>query len=125
MMVAAPVAAFVLTVSAFAADPSGTWKWTSTRPGGETSESTVKLDEKDGKLTGAVTTPMGETAISNGTFAADTVKFTVERERNGNKFVITYDGKVEGDTIKGTILMPARGGGDPRKVDWTATRVKP
>lgn len=123
-LVVAPVAAFVLTVSAFAADPSGTWKWTQTRPGGQTNESTLKLQEKDGKLTGAVTSPMGETAISDGTYAADTVKFSVERERNGNKFVIKYDGKVEGDAIKGTITMPGRDGGEPRKVDWNATRVK-
>lgn len=121
---AASFAALILTVTAFAADPSGSWKWTNTRPGGQTSETTAKLQEKEGKLTGTVSSPMGETAISDGTFAADSVKFTVERERNGNKFVIKYEGKVEGDAIKGTILMPGRDGGEPRKVDWNATRVK-
>ena len=52
------------------------------------------------------------------------VAFSVEREFNGNKMVIKYTGKLDGDTIKGSIERPGRNGGDATKVDWTATRVK-
>jgi hypothetical protein len=40
------------------------------------------------------------------------------------KFVSKYTGKVEGDTIKGSIERPGRDGGAATKTDWTATRVK-
>ena len=120
----APVAALVLTVSAYAADPSGTWKWTNTGPGGNSFESTLKLQQKDGVLTGTITGPMGESAISDGTFANDEVKFTVSREREGRKFVVKYDGKLDGDSIKGTVQRPGRDGGEGRKMDWNAQRVK-
>lgn len=123
-LVLAPVAAFVLTVSAFAADPSGTWKWTATGPGGQSFESTLKLEMKDGKLAGTITNRRGETPISDATFAGDQVKFSVVRERDGQKWTSKYDGKLEGDTIKGKYEMPGRDGGEARTVDWTATRAK-
>ena len=46
------------------------------------------------------------------------------REFNGNKMTTKYSGKVSGDTIKGKIEMPARGGGDPMTRDWEAKRAK-
>ena len=33
-------------------------------------------------------------------------------------------GSLDGDTIKGSIVLPGRDGGDPQTVDWTATRSK-
>ncbi len=119
-LLVAPVAALVLTVSALAADPSGTWKWTSTGPGGQSFEQTMKLELKEGKLSGTVTGPRGETAISDSTFVDDALTFSVVRERNGEKWVIKYDGKLQADAIKGTIVMPGRDGGEPRKLEWNA-----
>ncbi len=87
-------------------------------------ESTVKLTLKDGTLTGTISGRMGDTAIGNATFKDDTVAFTVTREFNGNTFVFKYEGKLEGDTITGTIERPGRGGGAPTKSEWKATRVK-
>jgi hypothetical protein len=50
------------------------------------------------------------------------VSFTVTRERDGNKFVSKYSGKLEGDTIKGKIETER--GGQTRSVDWVAKREK-
>ena len=122
-LLTAPLAALVLTVSALAADPSGTWKWTSPGPGGQNFEQTLKLELKDGKLSGTVTGPRGETAISDATLTDDAIKFNVVRERNGDKWVIKYDGKLQADAIKGTIQMPSRDGGEPRKVEWDAHKA--
>ena len=123
-----------MAVSAFAADASGTWKWTSQmgRGGGGAPatprESTLTLVAKDGKLTGKVSTPGrgGDptvTDITNGTIKGDDISFTVEREFNGNKFVMKYTGKVSGDTITGKVQSPGRDGQSMER-DWEARRAK-
>lgn len=33
-----------------------------------------------------------------------------------------YSGKVDGDKLTGKIEMPGRDGGEPRTMDWNATR---
>lgn len=116
----APVAALVLTASAYAADPSGTWKWSMPGRNGETSEATLKLELKDGKLTGTLSGRRGDAPISDASFTDDHVKFSVVRERNDQKWVTKYDGKLEGDAIKGTVEMPGRDGGEARKSEWVA-----
>jgi hypothetical protein len=39
-----------------------------------------------------------------------------------NSIKMTYAGKLDGDTITGTIERPNPDGGDPVKSDWKATR---
>lgn len=130
---AAIVAVFCLSVNVFAAagPVTGTWKWTvQGRQGGQGFEQVLKLEEKDGKLTGTLvgrdagqfTTP--DTAITDASLVDGTVKFTVTREFNGRSFSTKYEGKLEGDTIKGTYERPGFGGGEPSKTEWIAKRVK-
>lgn len=119
------VAALFTVTAAFAGDPTGTWKWT--RPGrdGQAVEATMKLALKDGLLTGTVSGFRGgENAISDGTFTDGQIAFKVVVEFNGNSRTVTYAGKLDGDTIKGTITYPGRDGGEPRTIDWNATREK-
>ena len=116
-------AACLLPVAARAAGPAGTWKW-SVDFNGQSFESSAKLDEAAGKLTGTLSSTMGETPITEGTFKDGVVAFTLTRERDGEKFVIKYTGKLAGDTITGTIDFPGFNGGEPMKLDWKATRVK-
>jgi hypothetical protein len=129
---AAFIAALFVSVAAFAADasPAGTWKWTSPGRGGNPGvEQTLKLDVKDGQLTGTVLktqTPMGEmpdVAITDASFKDGEIKFSVTRDFNGRSFTSKYDGKLDGDTIKGTVERPGRDG-EVRKNDWVATRSK-
>jgi hypothetical protein len=133
-LLAAVVAACFMSVAAFAAEasPAGTWKWTPPGRGGNPGvERTVKLDLKDGKLTGMMAAVTGgqfeipETAISEASFKDGVVAFSVTMEFNGNKFTTKYSGKLEGDTIKGSTERPGRGeGAAPMKADWVATRAK-
>src|SRR3954467_3522130 len=97
------VSAFVVCLaaaSAFAADasPTGTWKWTvQGRQGGQGFEQTLKLDYKDGKLSGTLLGVQGnqfsvpDTPISDASFSDGTVKFSVTREFNGNKVTTKFD----------------------------------
>lgn len=132
--VAAFFAACLLSAAVFAADPSGTWKWTvqgrggGGGGGGTPRESTLTLAMKDGKLAGKLTTPGRggdpmSTEISNAAIKGDVVSFTVEREFNGNKFVTKYSGKLAGDTITGEAESPGRDG-QTMKREWTAKRAK-
>jgi hypothetical protein len=122
-LLAAFFAACLTAVVAFAGDPTGTWKWSTPGRDGQTFESTLKLELKDGKLTGAVSGRRGETPISAGVFKDDTVTFSVEREFNGNKFTTKYSGKLEGDSIAGS-QESVRPDGELMKRDWNAKRAK-
>jgi hypothetical protein len=118
-----------LTLSAQAADPAGTWTWSSPgRGGGEPRKTTLKLKVEGDKLTGNVSMPgrqggqATETAISDGKVKGDEISFTVTREVNGNKFTAKYNGKVTGDAIKGKIESERNGQTQSR--DWEAKRDK-
>jgi hypothetical protein len=120
---------FGFVVHTQAADASGTWAWTTPgRDGAPGRKSTLKLKTEGDKVTGKLTAPgrqggePTETEISNGKIKGDEISFEVTREFNGNKFTSKYAGKLSGDTIKGTVERPGRGGGDPQKNDWEAKR---
>lgn len=129
---AALFAAVFLTAAAFAADasPAGTWKWTQPgRNGGEGFAQTLKLEVKDGQLSGTMVgreTPRGQipdVAISDASYRDGMVKFTVTREFGDRKFTQNYEGKLDGDSITGSVSMTGRDG-EPIKRDWSAARVK-
>lgn len=128
----AVLAAFVLTaVSAFAADSvAGTWKWTQAgRQGGQGTERSVIIKVDGGKVTGVLKgfqmgdNQIPDSPVTNAVFKDGVLSFSVEREFNGNKFVMKYSGKLEGDKITGSTESPGREGG-VQKRDWVATRVK-
>ena len=107
---------------AFAADPTGTWKWATRSPSGDI-ETTLKLESTDGKLAGAYSNQFGDTAISNISLQDDVITFDVVRDLGGKKYVVKYRGKLEGDTIQGTIEAPGHDGGEALKLDWNARRT--
>jgi hypothetical protein len=126
------------------ADVTGTWSWSMQARQGANADAnatprkvTLKLKADGDKLTGTIAQPMGrragggdgaaaaaprETEISDGKIKGDEISFSVKREFNGNAFVTKYNGKVEGDTIKGKVEAPGRQGGDPTSRDWEAKR---
>ena len=127
LSVAALALAIVAAASvAWAAEnPTGTWKWTMPgRGGGAGVETTLKLKLEGDKLTGSVPGRDGaETAITDGKYKDGELSFSVAREgRDGTKRITKYTGKVSGDTLKGKIEMPGRGGGEPVSRDWEAKR---
>lgn len=115
--------ALIAASAALAGDPTGSWKWTVSTPNGEIAIS-ARFEHKDGQLTGTYTSPFGEAPISDGSFKDDAIAFSVEREFDGNRFTVKYQGKLDGDSIKGSLELPGFGGGEPAKLDWNATRAK-
>ena len=107
--------------AARAAEVTGTWKWTVTRQNGDAYEATLKLKQDGQKVTGKLTGRQGnETEIEEGKIEKEEISFKVTREFNGNKVVMSYKGKLSGDTIKGKIEFERDG--EKRERDWDAKR---
>lgn len=105
------------TVVAYAADLNGSWKSSMETPNG-TFERTFVFKVDGDKLTGKIVTQRGETEIKDGKVKGDEFEFTVEQSRGGQTMSVPYKGKVEGDTLKGTM------GAGERAREFTATRQK-
>lgn len=114
-----------LSNSTFAADKAGVagkWKWSFER-NGQTMETTLTLKQDGEKITGKITGRNNtETDIEDAKLKDGDLAFKVVRERNGQKFTAAYKGKLSEDTLKGTIEMERDGQKNSR--DWEAKRVK-
>jgi len=116
------VVVLAMGAPALAADATGTWKWSVER-NGNTFESTLKLKQDGSTLTGTITGRQGnETAIEDGKVVNETVSFKVTREFNGNKIVMSYEGKVAADSIKGTTKFERDG--ETQSREWEAKRAQ-
>lgn len=109
--------------SVFAGDPSGTWKFTAEGPNGRSAESTLVLKLDGQNLSGTIENKAGKTDIGDARFSNDEVSFTVDRKIRRRTLEIRYSGKLEGDTIKGTIQTNGREG-KAISIPWEATRQK-
>lgn len=123
-LLAALFAVSALTATAFAANPAGTWKWTSMTKTGGPSEVTAVLVLKVGVLTGTVTGRQGPADIGDATVKGDAISFTVTRTSGIATVVFKYTGTLAGDTITGTIERTGPADAPPTKTDWKAMRAK-
>ncbi len=106
------------TVTALAADFNGKWTGDVTTPRG-TQTLTFDFHVDGATLTGKITSPRGETDISEGKVDGDNITFAQVMNFNGNEMKIVYKGKIDGDQIKLT-----RQSGDRPAMDIVAKRVK-
>ena len=99
----------------------GTWRWPLSF-GGFRGNATVVLKQDGEKLSGKLPSRRGaDQDVKNGRFKDGTISFETERERNGEKFVSYYSGRLSGDRIIGTIR--SQFGDTPRTNDWEAVRI--
>ena len=105
-------------------DPTGTWKWDYKNTEGKQVQITLKLKlEADNTLTGTLRSPVYEEPIKDGVYRDGDISFQVVNEYSDHKIVQTYDGKHQGDTIKGTIKLDF--GTNARTYPWNAKREQP
>jgi hypothetical protein len=135
------VVLLVMLVSAWAADVSG--KWVAEMQGRQgPTQTTFTFKVEGAKLTGTVSSPMGDMEISDGKVEGNNISFAVVREFNGNKMTQLYKGVVSGDEIKFTRDMQGGmggpgggpgggagagaggGGGAPKPMEFVAKRAK-
>ena len=103
-----------VTLCLMAADASGKWMFEQQGRGGSV-QVTLNLKVDGGALTGTLSRPgrdgnAMETPISDGKVEGNNVSFTVKREFNGNSFVTSYKGTLDGDSLKIEISRPGRDG---------------
>jgi hypothetical protein len=111
--------------AAAADNPTGTWTWKQPGRGGEDVETTLTLKLEGDKLTGS-TPGRGDTPIeiTDGKYKAGEISFSIVREGRAGKRISKYTGKLSGDTIKGKMELPGRGGAEATSSDWEAKRAK-
>ena len=122
------LAAMLATAAAtYAADPAGTWTWsTPGRNGGPDRVSTLTLKVDDTKLTGSVSAPGRDgqpvvSPIADGKVDGDKISFNLVRSYNGNSNTNAYNGTVTADAITGKLEFTRNG--ETQSRDWVAKRV--
>jgi len=116
----------LLAAIAQAADPAGTWTWTTPgRNGGPDRVSTLTLQVTDSSLTGNLSVPGRDgqpvvTPITDGKVDGDNINFNLIREYNGNSNTNIYSGTLTNEEIIGTIQFNRDGETQTRK--WHAKR---
>ncbi|HVN94412.1 MAG TPA: hypothetical protein VMT38_11980 [Terracidiphilus sp.] len=103
------------SVSAMAADFNG--KWTGDVQGRMGTQTLTFDFHVDGStLTGKITTPRGDTDISNGKVDGDNISFDQTLDFNGNSFTISYKGTAQADgTIKFSRTFGSNGDRPPQE----------
>jgi hypothetical protein len=84
-------------------DTAGTWKLRIAPKDAPAFEPTLKLTEAGNALKGVYVGQQGETPISNALIFADEVTFDVARERDGKKYRLHFQGKIQGDAVSGNV----------------------
>jgi hypothetical protein len=86
-------------------DISGKWKLTYTTPDGP-EESTADLAmEKDGSLSGTVTSKRGTTSLVTGYLSVDKFSFLINILLEGSPADVTFSGTYDGTSLKGNISV--------------------
>jgi hypothetical protein len=106
------------SLTALAADFNGKWTADVTSPRG-TQTVTFDFHVDGATLTGKISSPRGDSDITEGKIDGDTITFTQVVNFNGNEMKIVYSGKADADGIKFTRTV-----GDRPAVNFTATRAK-
>jgi len=99
-------------------DPTGTWHWITPKGVG-----TLKLKLEEDKVTGMMVRKAGDLKVADGIFKDGAISLRVPGKTPGGKpMVHMYQGKLVGDTIKGsaTIVLPDQSVSG----DWEAKRAK-
>ena len=117
MLIFAALALAAFTTFGADTNAAGIWKWSLTEQTGETA---LTLKQAGEKLTGSYTNQFGKAEISDGSLKDGNVSFKVNREFNGQAFVIKYSGKLSGDKITGKAEFDVNG--ETRALDWNAKR---
>jgi len=106
------------------ADATGAWTWTIQTGDGNSIDMSADLKQDGQKLTGTFLDGFDQQKfdVKNGQVKDSTVSFTITRPINDATITVNYSGKLEADTMKGTVEIKF-GDQDPTKNDWLAKRA--
>lgn len=104
--------------SAAAVDPSGVWSLIVQSPQGEIGAQ-LTLTKDGEQIGGTLGTPMGNVAIKSGRVNGNQIRLTATVDMGGQSIDAVISGTIEGDTMRGTMLM-----GEMGSFDFTGTRPR-
>ena len=84
---------------------AGTWALNLKTPDGNEVPVKATINLADGKITGTLDSPMGESKIVSGEIKGDDVQFKAEADMQGQKMQLLFSGKQTGNGLKGTIKI--------------------
>jgi hypothetical protein len=120
------ITAFILCAAALvcnASDPSGVWKFEFEGSQGRKLESTLTLKLDGDQLSGAIDNRGGKVEISDAKLEGDQISFNVVHKIRLRTFTTSYSGRLDGDTIKGSVNVSGPDG-RKRSREWVATRLR-
>jgi hypothetical protein len=103
------------------ADVAGTWKLKVPMKDGPTLEPTLTLTQSGATVQGTYKGENGETKITDGMVLGEEFSFDVTRQKDGKVFKLHYQGKVNGDSLKGSVDYNFEG--IAGAIDYEGTRV--
>jgi len=90
-----------------AADPAGTWTWTTLNRNGQPQQDKLTLAiAKDGTLTGTLADRSGTSAITKASFSNGLLQFSVIHVTPNAKLETTYTGQLTGNTLSLSSQRP-------------------
>lgn len=98
----------------------GAWKYTVKTETGEGIDLTVRFKRDGRNLTGINRVLDNDIPIQDGTIEEGRVRFKVVNQYEGRTITTTYDGRVVGDTLRGTLESDFTG--QRKTYDWLARR---
>lgn len=117
LIVAASVCFLGLGLLVAEINVTGNWDLTVSSRRGERS-TTAEFVQNGEDLTGFVVGREGAKSEAKGSVKGNDIEWTVKRETSRGTFEMIYTGKIDGDTMKGTVQFGTRGSGE-----WTAKRT--
>jgi hypothetical protein len=111
------MALLVIPLSALQANVAGEWEMTSEGRQGPRTTS-IKIEQDGEKITVTMPGFRGEGEMkAEGTIKGNEIEWSITRQTQRGDMTITYKGKVEGNTMSGTVQM-----GDFASREWTAKK---
>jgi len=101
-----------------AVDPSGTWSLVVQSPQGDIGAQ-LTLTKDGEQIGGTLGTPMGNVAIKSGRVTGNQIRLTATVDMGGESVDAIISGTIEGDSMRGTIVMGAMG-----SFEFTGTRAR-
>ena len=101
-----------------AVDPSGVWSLVVQSPQGEISAQ-LTLTKDGEQIGGTLGTPMGNVAVKSGRVTANQIRLTATIDMGGQSVDAIISGTIDGDSMRGTMVMGAMG-----SFDFTGTRPR-
>ncbi len=108
----------VLSLAAWAVDVSGTWEMSSPGRDGAMMTRDITIVQEGNKI--KVTLPPGprggDPIVADGTIEGNAIEWKVVRQGPQGEMIVNYKGTVEGDSMKGAMIM------GEREIEWTAKK---